>query len=417
MAMSVKGILCGVFIWGLIFVSGCDGEGPNAGSAVPQGKALPSVVAAVAYEQDYVVTATEIGEVKSEDSVDLVARVSGFLTSGDFKEGSFVKKGTVLFTIDPAEYEAGVRKAKGLLEQAQADQKNATLEYQRQKLLLEKNAVAQKEYDLAEAAKLEADAAVHSAEADLKLAELNLGYTRIVAPFDGWVGFKTYSTGNLVGSQSEKLATIEKSGQAKVNFEISEMDLLRLNDYLKSGRKRTEVPVEIFDQTGRKIPLKGSLSAWDNRINPTTGTLKLQARFDDPDRRLMPGLYVKVKIQVSEPQKFVMVRESAVTNDVAGSYVMLIVRPEGNTGTVERRYIKTGGKQDGRIQVKEGLNPGELVIVAGLQKVRPGMECRFTVEGRDPAAAGNVGTDGGGAVPEQQSAGQNRNTGKVESKP
>ena len=175
--------------------------------------------------------------------------------------------------------------------------------------------------------------------------------------------------------------------------------------------------MEIFDQTGRKIPLKGSLSAWDNRINPTTGTLKLQARFDDPDRRLMPGLYVKVKIQVSEPQKFVMVRESAVTNDVAGSYVMLIVRPEGDTGIVERRYIKTGGKQDGRIQVKEGLNPGELVIVAGLQKVRPGMECRFTVEGRDPAAAGKVGTDGGGAVPEQQSAGQNRNTGKVESKP
>lgn len=348
---------------------------------------LPSVIVAPATENTYIISTTRIGEVQAEDSVDLVARVSGFLNADQYVEGSFVKKGTLLFTIDPAEYEAGVKMARGQLERAQADQKNAELEHDRQKMLFEKDAVAKKEYDTAVANKLEADATVLSAEAELQIAELNLNYTKIVAPFDGWVGFKTYSTGNMVGLQTEKLGTIERAGRAKVNFEISELDLLRIDEYVATGRKREDLKVELFDQTGKKIPLTGKLFAWDNRIKNTTGTLKLQAVFDDPERHLIPGLYVKVRLQLSEPGRDIMIRESAVSSDVAGDYVMIIKDATGNTGIVERRYLKTGGKFDGSIRVTEGLKTDDLIVVSGLQRVRQGAQCQFTIEGQNPNSA------------------------------
>lgn len=351
-------------------------------------KPLPNVIVVPAVSDDYIVTATEIGQVESNNSVELMARVEGYLTSVNFKEGELVKAGTVLFTIDPTQYEATVKQAQGQLYRAKADLANARVEFERQKTLLAQNATSKKDYDSAEAKKNECEAVQLTTEASLALAQLDLSYTKILAPFDGWIGFKKYAVGNLVGKDGKtQLATIEEAGIAKVNFNMSELDVNALSKNAKAhGRKPSDAQVDLFDQNQVKIDLSGSLYAWDNRINSSTGTLKLQALFQDPTRILLPGSYVRVRVHLSEPTKRIMIRESAITEDVTGSFVMLVTNPKGDVGKVERRYLKILGRFDGSVSVKEGLSEGELVIVSGLQRVRQGQDCRFTKEGSSPEA-------------------------------
>ena len=350
---------------------------------------LPAVTAMPATLGKYAPTATEIGEVRATESVPLTARVKGEIVKINFTEGEKVKAGTVLFEIDPREYEAALLSAKADLEKAKSEKDHADLEFKRHEELRESDVDSDAKFQQYKNQKQKADASYLAAEAAVKLAELNLEYTKIKAPFDGWVGFRDCSLHELVGpgTAKQQLATIEKSGGIKVDFNIAETDLITLQRNMTQGKlKVRDFPVKLFLQDGKQIALTGYLKAWDNKINTKTGTLKMQALFDDPDRKLIPGLYVKVQLTLGPATDLIEIPSAAITYDIAGTFVYVLTNVEGSTATVERRYIKIAAEQrkqlkDGKYTtvafVKEGLKANELFITAGIQKVRNGAKCQF----------------------------------------
>ena len=350
---------------------------------------LPAVTAMPATLGKYAPTATEIGEVRATESVPLTARVKGEIVKINFTEGEKVKAGTVLFEIDPREYEAALLSAKADLEKAKSEKDHADLEFKRHEELRESDVDSDAKFQQYKNQKQKADASYLAAEAAVKLAELNLEYTKIKAPFDGWVGFRDCSLHELVGpgTAKQQLATIEKSGGIKVDFNIAETDLITLQRNMTQGKlKVRDFPVKLFLQDGKQIALTGYLKAWDNKINTKTGTLKMQALFDDPDRKLIPGLYVKVQLTLGPATDLIEIPSAAITYDIAGAFVYVLTNVEGSTATVERRYIKIAAEQrkqlkDGKYTtvafVKEGLKANELFITAGIQKVRNGAKCQF----------------------------------------
>lgn len=350
---------------------------------------LPAVTAMPATLGKYAPTATEIGEVRATESVPLTARVKGEIVKINFTEGEKVKAGTVLFEIDPREYEAALLSAKADLEKAKSEKDHADLEFKRHEELRESDVDSDAKFQQYKNQKQKADASYLAAEAAVKLAELNLEYTKIKAPFDGWVGFRDCSLHELVGpgTAKQQLATIEKSGGIKVDFNIAETDLITLQRNMTQGKlKVRDFPVKLFLQDGKQIALTGYLKAWDNKINTRTGTLKMQALFDDPDRKLIPGLYVKVQLTLGPATDLIEIPSAAITYDIAGAFVYVLTNVEGSTATVERRYIKIAAEQRKQLDngkyttvafVKEGLKANELFITAGIQKVRNGAKCQF----------------------------------------
>lgn len=350
---------------------------------------LPAVTAMPATLGKYAPTATEIGEVRATESVPLTARVKGEIVKINFTEGEKVKAGTVLFEIDPREYEAALLSAKADLEKAKSEKDHADLEFKRHEELRESDVDSDAKFQQYKNQKQKADASYLAAEAAVKLAKLNLEYTKIKAPFDGWVGFRDCSLHELVGpgTAKQQLATIEKSGGIKVDFNIAETDLITLQRNMTQGKlKVRDFPVKLFLQDGRQIALTGYLKAWDNKINTRTGTLKMQAVFDDPDRKLIPGLYVKVQLTLGPATDLIEIPSAAITYDIAGTFVYVLTNVEGSTATVERRYIKIAAEQRKQLKngkyttvafVKEGLKANELFITAGIQKVRNGAKCQF----------------------------------------
>ena len=350
---------------------------------------LPAVTAMPATLGKYAPTATEIGEVRATESVPLTARVKGEILKINFTEGEKVKAGTVLFEIDPREYEAALLSAKADLEKAKSEKDHADLEFKRHEELRESDVDSDAKFQQYKNQKQKADASYLAAEAAVKLAKLNLEYTKIKAPFDGWVGFRDCSLHELVGpgTAKQQLATIEKSGGIKVDFNIAETDLITLQRNMTQGKlKVRDFPVKLFLQDGRQIALTGYLKAWDNKINTKTGTLKMQALFDDPDRKLIPGLYVKVQLTLGPATDLIEIPSAAITYDIAGTFVYVLTNVEGSTATVERRYIKIAAEQRKQLKngkyttvafVKEGLKANELFITAGIQKVRNGAKCQF----------------------------------------
>ena len=350
---------------------------------------LPAVTAMPATLGKYAPTATEIGEVRATESVPLTARVKGEIVKINFTEGEKVKAGTVLFEIDPREYEAALLSAEADLEKAKSEKDHADLEFKRHEELRESDVDSDAKFQQYKNQKQKADASYLAAEAAVKLAKLNLEYTKIKAPFDGWVGFRDCSLHELVGpgTAKQQLATIEKSGGIKVDFNIAETDLITLQRNMTQGKlKVRDFPVKLFLQDGRQIALTGYLKAWDNKINTKTGTLKMQAVFDDPDRKLIPGLYVKVQLTLGPATDLIEIPSAAITYDIAGAFVYVLTNVEGSTATVERRYIKIAAEQRKQLKngkyttvafVKEGLKANELFITAGIQKVRNGAKCQF----------------------------------------
>ncbi len=349
-----------------IILAGCDPK-PVPVAPPPEVEVLPATVGPI---QESI---TAIGETRADEKVDLVARVEGFLKKRNFKEGQPVKKGELLFEIEPEIYEAEVKSAQAGLNKSLAARKNADTDYERQSKLAKNDAVSERALDNAASRKMQADAEVEAAEAALAKARQNLSYTKIYAPFDGWIGLAPISEGNLVGRNSGTLASVVRMNPMRVEFVLNEMDLLTLlRSQKKEGAQRPEVRVQLYTQDGREYDAEGKISFWDNRIDPDSGTLRLQAIFPNPDGMLLPGMFTRIKLSPPKPREALLIPQTAVMTDQAGDYVYIVDKD----GIVRRRTLKTGYRDETHIVVTGNLTPGEEVIVNGIQKVRPGMKVK-----------------------------------------
>lgn len=334
----------------------------------------PKVSIAAAYSQDITDEVSFIGRGEAIDKAQIVARVSGFLQEQLAEDGASVAEGDVLFRIEPDLYEATLQARKADLDQAEANLELATVDLARKEELLRREAVPVSERDIAVANKQVAEAQVKSALAAIRQAELDLSYTQIIAPFTGRLGRVSTSIGEIVGPTTGALGTIVRESPIFVSFSISEKQLLNVLEDLDhtsaSLIESSESPDVYVDlPNGTTLEETGTIVFIDNRIDPQTGAIIVRARFENTNRLIIDGSFLTVRLQALEPTPQVLVAQAALQRDQRGDFVLVV----NDKQMVEQRYIQTGGTVDTAIIVAEGLQPGESVIVEGLQRVRPGV--------------------------------------------
>lgn len=327
------------------------------------------------------------GRLVASDTVDIRARVKGFLKSIEFKDGEQVKKGDLLFTIEPEQYEAAVNSAKAQLAQAKAALKLADATLQRNQNAFKTRAVSEVDVLTAEANKESAEAAVMAAEAALVNAELNYSYTRIYAPFDGRVSRRTLSVGNLVGSgESTLLTTVVVEAPIDVYFNVDERALLQHRpDKEREAHPGANIPpVKLELADGSIFNETGLVDYNDPKFDPDTGTLQVRAVFKNEKARLLPGMFGKILIP-EEIENALLIPELAIQRDLSGSYVLIVNKEQ----MVESRYIQRGPLSGTNRVITDGLSGDEQIIVNGIQRARPGIPVRITQTApkTDPTAA------------------------------
>ncbi|QIE42650.1 efflux RND transporter periplasmic adaptor subunit [Meridianimarinicoccus aquatilis] len=355
---------------------------PLTGYAQTGEASAPRVSVAAAVTEDVVQDASFIARVEAIDSVDLVARVTGFVQNVLVKDGTEVSTGDVLFRIEPEQYDAIVASRRADLSQAEANLTLAEIELDRNRTLVAREAVAQSELDRAQANEKVAVAQVKAAEAALSQAELDLSYTRITAPFDGRIGRIGASAGELVTPSSGALATLVSEAPIYVTFSLGESALYDVMQATLAaggsiGAPNGQISVTVRLPNGTDYGETGTLAFGDNRVDPTTGTLAVRAKFENADRLLVDGAFVTARLAAKKPVQMLTIPQAAVQRDQRGGFV-LVVGPEQ---TVEQRYITTGQQVGTSIAVEDGLQEGETVIVEGLQRVRPGVPVEAVLAG------------------------------------
>lgn len=307
-----------------------------------------------------------IGNVEAADEVDLPSRISGFITGINFKEGSLVKKGDLLFTIEDTSYRAKANAAQALLDQSSAELSYAISNFKRYNTLNEKKVVSESEFEDARRLIKLKKAVYDQRKAELLDAKNDLGYTQITAPISGRVGEVKHTLGNYVNSSSEPLATIVSVDPIQIKFSLSERDFLNLFKDVNTPNDKLRVSVklangEIYQETGHIIFV-------DNKVDADTGTISIWLSFPNPGLKLIPGGYVTVLLSERFAKKKTAVKLPAILTDVNGNYVYALDKDNA----VVRRPVKLGGVARDLSIVEEGLKPGDVVIVSGTNKVRPG---------------------------------------------
>jgi RND family efflux transporter MFP subunit len=330
----------------------------------------PKVTVARPLQQE-VVTFIELpGRTEAVESVEVRARVPGFLKSIEFEEGKEVEAGTLLYTIEPEPYEAALQAARARQAEAEAELHRAEDEFGRVSRLYEQQNAAEKEFVEAKADFERAKAAVLAAEADVMQAELDLSYTEVFAPIAGRVNRTAVDVGNLVGqSEPTVLTTIVPWDPIHVYVSVSERDVLGWRRREAAGEGRSDVSVFLRLADGTNYPLAGRIDYIDNRVDPETGTLRVRAAFENPEGLLVPGIYVRVRVP-REPSRAVLVPEVALQRDIVGPYLLTV----DEQGEVERATIVTGPMAGAYRVVASGLTGDERVIIKGLQRARPGVK-------------------------------------------
>jgi len=345
-----------------------------------QGAPPPSVTVTSVMSRQVTDTATFIGRVVAVDKVDIVARVPGFIEERNFTEGQLVKKGDLLFRIERETYKAAVDQQAANLAKTKATEINASLQLKRNQELVKTQAATQANVDQLAAAEQSAQADILQAQALLEQARINLGYTEIQSPIDGKIGIARFTVGNLVQPSSGPLATIVSQDPIYVTFQPSEADVIAYKRRLaESGGKNPHLTIHIKLPDGSIYPHPGLTNLLDIQVQPDTDTVTVRAQLPNPEGLLIPGGVVGVTVERGAPQQSLVVPQSAVLLDQAGHYVMVV----DDTKKVEQRRITTGSEQGRDVIVTQGLKEGELVIVEGVQKVRPGQVVSTSV------AAGN----------------------------
>jgi RND family efflux transporter MFP subunit len=315
------------------------------------------------------------GNAAAVNSVDLVARVQGFVQAISYTDGDFVKKGTSLFTIEPQPYKLKVDAAKASVVSAQATLTQAQAEYERQAALVGKQVSTQANYDKALAQRDSGRADLQSAQANEQQAEINLGYTDVTAPFDGVVSARQVSIGQLVGASSPTvLATIVQLDPIWVNFTASERDVLQVRAALASRGETTAsligIPLEVGLQTEDGYPHKGKLDYVAPTVNASTGTLAGRAVLENADRALLPGYFVRVRIASRQLEPSLLVPNVALGSDQGGAYVLVV----NAQSVVEQRPVEAGQVVGDLRVIEHGLGKDDRVVVGGIMRAIPGQK-------------------------------------------
>jgi len=331
----------------------------------------------VVLQKDVPIYVEAIGETRGASEIEVRARVEGFVQSVDFKEGSPVKKGQLLYTIDPQPLQSTLAQAKGRLAEAEANLARARQDVVRFEPLVAKNAISRQEYETAVAIQRSAEAGVQAAKASAEGAEIDLGYTRVTAPDDGIAGKTEVYAGTLVGrGQSTLLTRISKLGTIHVRFTLAEKEYLfyarRRESRGLSGEPAPGLPLELVLADGTLHAHKGTLVFVDRNVDAETGTILMEATFPNPGAIVRPGQYARVRAAADLKKGAILVPQRAVT-ELQGIYNVAVV---GADDTVTITMVTPGERIGTLWIIDSGLKPGDRVVVEGLQKVRPGMKVK-----------------------------------------
>ena len=402
-----------------LLTSGCSKKSATPQSAAPP---PPSVIVADIVQKTVPIYSEYVGQTRAEETVELRARVEGILQKVYFREGSPVKKGQLLFLIDKRPFEAALQSAKALLAKSQSDlaqaqQRTDVLQAQaeladaqavfsraeqdlrRMRPLAADKAVTELELDAAIAAEKSAQATVDARKANLKnleaavkytieraaaevsasrarvtQAELDLSYCSIYSPINGIIGFLQVDEGNLVGrGDATLLATVSLSNPLLVDFNLSETEFLKLTSpEINIRERRDQLNFELILSDDSIHPSPGKFKVIDRIVDPATGTMKVEAAFPNPENHLKPGQFARIRVPVAEKENAILVPQRAI-QELQGAKTVMVVDAQNK---VQLRTIKVGDKAENYLIVLDGLNPGERVIVEGMQKARPGGEVK-----------------------------------------
>ncbi|TYC49740.1 efflux RND transporter periplasmic adaptor subunit [Rhodobacterales bacterium] len=373
-ALAGASLAVAVSISAAALVMNLPATGPATAAGEPaEAPAVPVTVAEVKSRQ---ITVWEefSGRLEAVDRVQIRSRVAGEIESVDFREGALVKAGDLLFTIDPAPYEAAVAQREGQVELAEAQIKLARLELGRGSKLINTHAISQSVLDQRQNSFAEAQANLRTAKAGLAAAKLELGYTRITAPVSGRVGKIEITVGNLVaaGSASPALTTLVSVDPIYASFNASEDMVARILAELPETDGVLPpldlIPVEIETSASPDKPVRGKLQLVDNEVDAVSGTIGVRAVFDNPGGRLIPGQFVRIRLGEPTPEDKILISERAIGTDQDKKYVFVV----GADNKVSYRSVELGRTAEGERIVDGGLKSGERIVVNGLQRVRSG---------------------------------------------
>ena len=331
---------------------------------------------------------TFVGRVQAVDTVDITARVEGFLVQRAFTEGQAVKTGDILFVLEKAPLEASLQASQANLAKVEADANNATVQADRARTLYSQNTISQSTLDDRMAAELQAKAAVQQAQASLKQAQINLGYAEIRAPFDGRVGIANFSLGALVGPSSGALTTVISQDPIYATFPVSDTTILTYTGGNRAGLSTDEISVHLITSDNKTYPRQGKIDFTGVKVDENTDTVLIRAVFPNPDNILLDGQFARVSAELKNPVQALVIPQKAVLTNQSGKYVLVVDKDN----KAVQRQITQGETVGTDVVIGSGLEKGDRVIVDGLQRVRPGQPVNpqpAAADATPPPTAGN----------------------------
>ena len=371
-------------VFALAALSACSRAAAQAG-APP----LPQVTAAEVISRDLTEWDEFTGRLEAVNTVAVRPRVSGYVSAVRFDEGAIVSRGDLLYEIDARPFQAEVDRLRASLLSARATIQRATSEFQRAERLTTENAISNEELDRRSAFAKESAAQAAAVEATLRAAELNLEFTRVTAPISGRVGRAIVTEGNLVSTgpgEATLLTTLVSLDPIYASFDADEQTFLRYGNLARAGKRasarQSGLPIQMALAGDDAFPREGKMDFLDNQMDPTTGTIGARAIFRNADLSLTPGLFVRVRLPGTARYRGLLIQDRAVGTDLDKRFVFVV----NAAGETEHRVVTLGPIVDGLRVVRTGLNPGDKVVVNGLQRVRPGAKVDATTVPMDAPA-------------------------------
>jgi len=383
-------MICGVTVAALAGLSAC-GKPPQGGPGMAGG-GMPAEVGVVVVKAETVALNTELsGRTSSYAIADIRPQVGGIIQQRAFTEGGEVHVGELLYQIDPATYQASLESAKAALARDEAALMSVKLKAERYQSLIADKAISQQDLDDAQASYKQAEANVLSDKAAIRAAQINLGYTRVISPISGRIGKSSVTQGALVtANQTAALATVQQLDPIYVDLTQSMADLMRLKRALASGALKragnNEAKVQLVLEDGTVYPIEGKLAFTDVTVDQTSESVSLRALFPNPKHELLPGMFVRARLETGARDQSLLVPQQAVSHNTRGDAIVMIASADGK---FEQRVIKTEQTVGDKWLVTGGLKLGDQVIVEGLQRLRPGTVIKPVPMGSSSAPAAN----------------------------